>query len=141
MDHLRRATDSADAADLSAVYTVALARVTAASARSSLLWEGGKEVKVTPACEPPQSIFKENDCPPIPEATGDKQKAYALHFEVLDILTVETRSQPREGFCSGEPNATSAAPGRRVAFREETGLGEDKLVKSQDHKVLGRKGA
>lgn len=72
---------------------------------------------------------------------GDKQKAYTLHFEVLDILTVETHSQPREDFCSVEHDATSAAPGRRAAFSEETGLEEDKLVKSQDHKILGREDA
>lgn len=57
------------------------------------------------------------------------------------MLTVETYSQLREGLCAGEHDAVSAAPGRRVAFKEEAGLEGDKLVTSQDHKVLGSEGA
>lgn len=54
---------------------------------------------------------------------------------------MEAHSLPREGFHSREHDAASAAAERKGAFRKEADLEEDKLLKPQDHYILGRQGA
>lgn len=84
-------TGSTDDADLSAAHTVALAHMLATSARSSLLWgeERGKSnirLRTNPEHFSGDLLLSHKT------AARDKQKVNALHFEVLDTLTVETHS-------------------------------------------------